>query len=953
MCAANTSSSRADAGTASGGPGRAAGPLLFLGAFALYALTSSRYAVPDLSAELLVQHLHLTPFPPMHQPVWSWVARAIASVAGPSAVPALNLFSAACGAGAVWLLFALLRDLVQDPDVKSRAPGLGFVAALAAALYLATCVPFWMVSNRAHPASMSLLLLLGSLALLARFARTRRLGLLYAATVVYAVGAADAVAFLFCAPVVALYAVVLLWRLGLCTPTALLRCAACTLAFPAILLLGAAEYAALPAAQWREFQGLWDALHYYLLDYRSMIRAAVPRQGWLLLLMTSILPFFVGAMAMRKRRAWDAGPGVYVLYLVLTGVAVLVLFNGPVAPWTVIGASPLLVTPYALVAACYAFMIVRWGSVIVAYRANARRAPGPVTACLGLAALALVAVAAVRNAPAVSTRDAGDVHALAAASLDHLSGRTLVVTEGLLDHHLLLEARARGQRVRLLDVFASEQPAYARYMASLFDEPRRQGMALAGLGPLLVDWLDEGDSAAADLAISFTPDLWLSTGHEPEPMATTYLGARDRGALEPDRVSAAGTSFWDLAVPALARLTNGTPAMRRLAPVLGMRWSRIANDTGVYLENAGVLDQAETAYRRALDLNPDNLSAALNLVVLARAGGGEAAGAEALVERERGRATNRTPVAVAQAYGHLRTKDAADLVWGSGRAPSADPAWQEAIRAYLGGDRADARRRLERLVTDQPGRDDAWILLARVAYEQGDVEAVQRCLRQMRAVEREWPALLVILGRLALDRGDLQSARDYFERASVLSPGDLATLETLLWMDTREQDTRKQQSRIRRILSQQPAHGSANFALGRLLMEDGRYEAAEVALRRAAVQRRDAEVLAALAWAVQRRGGHEEALALSTEAVGLNGRLGAARVARAHALLDLDRPDEARQELDRALALDARDVSARVGLAHLLARTGERDEARRRARRLLDEEPDLTKQQAAELRALL
>lgn len=138
------------------------GASLFLVALALYACTGSPYPVPGESAWLVAAHTELTGAAPLLNPVWGQVARAISWIPiGPLAFR-LNLFSALCGAGAVWVLYLILRRLPVKKQIQDACPQVQTVIGLCGALYLMVSLPLWHASTRAHYDSFDLLLFLAS-----------------------------------------------------------------------------------------------------------------------------------------------------------------------------------------------------------------------------------------------------------------------------------------------------------------------------------------------------------------------------------------------------------------------------------------------------------------------------------------------------------------------------------------------------------------------------------------------------------------------------------------------------------------------------------------------------------------------------------------------------------------------------------------------------------------------
>ena len=72
-----------------------------------------------------------------------------------------------------------------------------------------------------------------------------------------------------------------------------------------------------------------------------------------------------------------------------------------------------------------------------------------------------------------------------------------------------------------------------------------------------------------------------------------------------------------LPVESLAEEAQGTGFLASIASSRLLRYSKAANNLGVLLENVGNSEAAETCYREARRMNPENVSSLLNLVNLA------------------------------------------------------------------------------------------------------------------------------------------------------------------------------------------------------------------------------------------------------------------------------------------------------------------------------------------------
>ena len=141
------------------------GILLAAVALIAYAVTLSPGACPGESAGLIVQYAGLFPKLKPDHPLWGALVWTLSRGPADHLALRLNWLSALCGAGSVYLLYrimvgAIYGTITVTPVNRAKALIAARLAGVSAALLLAFSVPFWVVSNRAHPATFDLLLLL-------------------------------------------------------------------------------------------------------------------------------------------------------------------------------------------------------------------------------------------------------------------------------------------------------------------------------------------------------------------------------------------------------------------------------------------------------------------------------------------------------------------------------------------------------------------------------------------------------------------------------------------------------------------------------------------------------------------------------------------------------------------------------------------------------------------------
>jgi hypothetical protein len=223
----------------------------FAAALATYLAALSPGAAPGESTAYLAQHLGLAEFPPMSHIVWGWLVQVLdmAGVRPPSYLP--NLLSAVCGAGIVALVYLLVSRLAFNLEFEIDAARIRLLAGVAGAFCAMVSAPIWLVSTRAHPYALDLLLLLAALFFLSQYKASGRPLDLYAFGITYAVAAAEFDTCLLLTPPLALYVLWLMKVNGRLRPRPLLALASCGLITLAFYAVAAWHYSLTPAASWR------------------------------------------------------------------------------------------------------------------------------------------------------------------------------------------------------------------------------------------------------------------------------------------------------------------------------------------------------------------------------------------------------------------------------------------------------------------------------------------------------------------------------------------------------------------------------------------------------------------------------------------------------------------------------------------------------------------------------
>lgn len=644
-------------------------------AFAFFLWQRAQLAYPNEWTATLLSILGLDPFRPLVHPVWQLLMSLFRGLPGDGMLQAAHVFSAFFGAVSVWLVFQVALRIPATPgknaEEQARLGASRLVAALVSAVFMAVCAPILVVSTRAHPLSLSLTLLLAAtlFALLYRQQPLLRYWLAFAA--VAGVGLSEFATFYVLGPFFFLWWALLFWRTRTFRWGALLGGLALLALGASLGLLFCWSYAREPVAGWREFDGLWMVYHQYLVDLYHQLRFSVPKQGWLIVFITMVLPAtFVFWNGFEEADDFFTNLGLYFFRLVLLALAVIILFNLPGSPWRIIGPGITLVTPYALTA-LWAGQLIGFFYQALSYKKKNRIRPEPAhpwaRLLLSGVALAGLFAAGYLNQARVTARQAEPLVALSREMLDRLGGRGILLSNGLLDTPLQWLAYAEKREVRLMNRARTTSPAYMRFLSTWFADPALESVAVIGFLPFLDRWMSTDSNLTQRLAIQDVPEVWTLQGYGWTPAPGFYLGHKMLGEAAADDL-AAGSNSLAFVQRQLATFAAAAPRPELLAAIfdgVSRQLSVLANNLGFFLAGRDQWADARLAYEAALQYQPKNASALLNLGELARRENDEQLLAQLKSRYERLSADRINPRQLVQLYGYIRNPS---LFLGEGRA---------------------------------------------------------------------------------------------------------------------------------------------------------------------------------------------------------------------------------------------------------------------------------------------
>lgn len=754
--------------------------LLAAVAAVLYFASMAGYAFPGESARLMAVWSGLDAAPFEAHPLMAFFFRLLGG----------NLLAPVSGVVAVVCLYALVSRFIRDRvggecDERFAAPA-GRVAGLVAAAVFMLAPAVRESASHLEPRLFSVAWLLASATLLFPLASApRKIGWLIPGLIGVALGlgGVDSPVYLLVLPLF-LLAVLRIRSAQGCRPWAAITA---TLAFAAV------AYVVFALRATGDFQRFFEAAS-------ESLGSCWRVKGWLFLAAFALLPFLAALFSSRRSFANEGGWAEWVFHLTLSLVSVLAIAT-PLAPSAVmarLGLSPVLSCAYVAATAgylaAYWWLISREAARRVDADEEGHSASGRPVACVTLSALAIVWTIALLLGLFSFERDRGAfADAAAERMIEDLGERPWLVTDGTLDHHLMLAAARKGRPVKLVCLARDLDEDYLAALADIVRESKVGGakneelqLSLTlGVLPFVQDWFAADPAVTSQVAVVGAPDLWYAAGHKAVPEFLFFGGD---GAREPDWSEWVEFDRLLVAPKGWGSYRRGKPSddpIERLRLNLRRHMGLVANDRGVWLQDAGREAEAFDMYERVLnEIDRDNVCALLNEFEMARSGFAAAVSRKNDIERRLKLIVDDADrryrlVLLSNYYGYIRNPDVfvrLGFAWaGFGRPGAALSQVRRAVdllpsdhRAgllnvmaalYAGSsDRKRGRETYELVLRKEPSNHAALIGLMRLELEAGNAKGAIEFLERAVAVAGEGAEAQSERAMLAILKGDLDGA---------------------------------------------------------------------------------------------------------------------------------------------------------------------------------------------------
>ena len=336
--------------------------------------------------------------------------------------------------------------------------------------------------------------------------------------------------------------------------------------------------------------------------------------GWLFVAIFSTLPFVTAVFSSNK--AFNEKPDLiqWLFHGAMTFTVILAVAT-PLSPSS-------LMEPYGILpVASSAFAAAVAGYLAAYWWLNRRTAVGIVA---GSTLAFVIAVTSLWNLFTFDGDKGAFADKVAHKIIADLGERKWFVTDGTLDHHLMLAAAESGRELNIVSLARDLDKDYLERLGALVREKKVGGskngeltLSLSlGVLPFIQDWFASDPSVSGEVAIYGAPDIWYGAGLNPVP-EFLFFGADDK--RKPD------WSVWK-EYDALLEVPEGWGSYRsrkaknpvdRLRHSIRRHIGLVANDRGVYYQDRGRNDEAFAMYELVLgSIDRDNLSALFNEIAM-------------------------------------------------------------------------------------------------------------------------------------------------------------------------------------------------------------------------------------------------------------------------------------------------------------------------------------------------
>ena len=609
---------------------------------------------PDESLRFLVEHTGTWPRLSAQAPLWSGLGHWIASLDAGAMQSRMQMIGQATLAVSVGLFYRILVRFIslfldQDEATPWR-PTLIRLAGIGGAIFLMCCPPVWRAAQSPHPAIFGLFLTILATEFLLRYAEQRILlyFLLWAALT--GIGLVESPLVLLVLPA----SIALLLFLppvnlndsdddtedGITLPSLSQWLVGGTLLVvltTVCILYAVNAFNTNEGASLYGFSRRLQILIFFGVDYLTSLQGALPVIGWLIIFGGILLPWLLTSLLAWRVQNGDFGLSLRLVYAIAGAIALAQISTiESLQLWSLLPSVTFRVGACLFSAMTFALVVAAW--LLGAERASriAHQEPGahgdPFSA-LVIEIIYLVVGGCMLGAVGHSIFQRREVAERVALRVfrDYTSvvvadaaGCDWVVTDGVFDHALRLEAWRTGSPLKPLCILSTQPSWVLHAIERRLPDPESRTLFSIGPQVMLREWLAARPEQARQVAAQLGYDLWTGNTITLLPQRTLFRSVQTKSAPTVlDSLMARHRPFWHTLETQLTATQPVTdPTLTFTLTSVRNNIARVANEVGVFAQDETQNDLAREAYSAARRINADNISALLNLWVLSHGSDG-------------------------------------------------------------------------------------------------------------------------------------------------------------------------------------------------------------------------------------------------------------------------------------------------------------------------------------------
>ena len=764
---------------------RIVGPVVAAFAALIFLLTISPGVFPGQSAELMAVYSGLEPLVAPSHTIWGAIVGWLASLGAGGLVFRLNFFSLVVGVAGVWLLFDIVATTVASiVERESATPKNAAIASVlggaGAALALAFSVPFWMCSTRLQYQGFNVLLLLVLIRLLIWYVWNGNTWILMLFSLLCGISMVEALGIAVFLPVFILVVIRYWIAKGEANAGRIFAAAVVGALGLGSAWLIAHHFSLHYDISLRGYKDTWAIVLQIILDQVRLLKEMLPRTGWLNLVILVVVPWLAaGAISRRglnETREW----GIMIMHAAMSVAVVLVMGNASViSPWGVFRSTGVLPVPLMAVnAMTCGYLLAYWYLIVVnssqvnidGERSFAQKSSIWFGYVFGILTAVMIPVTSGINALEANGRVGKFVDDCVRELIDSMEGRRWIISDGLFDNHILIEAHRTGKDIRLVELQNNDNKVYLRYLRNVINEDpdfkdldigKLENGASLGVISFVQDWLECDPGAIDKMFVISSPDIIVSSKRVVVPHFFCFKAGKDLDSQKGAPFLGPHREFWARMQKTLAKSRGVRDAAEDYRGRIRRQVGFVANNAGVLLEDVGMDEEAFQTYNYVRQLDPENVSALLNLVELLHRKEADGFHTEDKVAIEKsiermikdleGR---RLPIwSLSRSFGYVRSPILfTQLGW----------AWAASGQPGIA---ISGIERAEQIATTPASRIRAQEARAEVLWRQNDIEGSEDIYEDILKEDSANSRAMISLARVQTRRGSLDKAREWLSKA--------------------------------------------------------------------------------------------------------------------------------------------------------------------------------------------